>query len=354
MDGTIHLDTLYLNVKYPYSDVFKYWYGKVAGAEYRTLKEGIAYGDFVIRNGASCYKVSVWQHDARVFLTDQVDEKVGEGKGSGIWVQLGPKFLIEHFYHLQRAVKELLRAVGVIGDYPIKINRLDIALDLFGVSMQEQDINLWHAGWVGRSKISDLHFNSRTGALETIYIGSRNSPIYLRVYDKVAQAVQEGDIVYWLDVWQGFSGPVTRVEWQIKPSDGKFYKTITDFEQLIPFSILETLNYLVDWGRLCTPNPDDSNNRRWKDAEFWQKVRNLIQDNSAGVYWPVSRLGKEFHGISAAYIKFLSGTLSGGMARLGLDNPNMVSLLNGLAENGQSLEDIQKTAAKKAAVISKL
>lgn len=354
MDGIIHLDTLYLIVKYPYLDVFKKWHQKVEGADYRVLKEGIASGDFVIKNGASCYKVSVWQHDARVFLTDQVDEKVGAGKGSGIWVQLGPKFLIEHFYHLQKAVKELLEAVGVVGNHPIKVNRLDIALDLFGVSMQEQDISLWQAGWVGRSKVSDLHFNSRTGALETIYIGSRKSPVYLRVYDKVAQAIKEGDIEYWLDIWQEFHGAVTRVEWEIKPSDGNFCKSIVDFEMLIPFSILETLNYLVDWGRLCTPNPDDTNNRRWKDAEFWQRVRKLILDNSAGVDWPVSRYGKEFHGISAAYIKFLGGVLSGGMARFNLDNPNMVSLLDGLAKNGQSLDDMQKTATKKASVISKL
>ena len=34
------------------------------------------------------------RHDARVFLTDDVDEKRGDGNGMGIWVQLGPKFLI--------------------------------------------------------------------------------------------------------------------------------------------------------------------------------------------------------------------------------------------------------------------
>ncbi len=89
-DGVIHLDTLYLIVKYPYLDVFKSWYRHAEGIEYRKLKEGIQHGDFVVRNGASCYKFSLWQHDARIFLTDQVDEKVGEGNGSGIrfsWVQ---------------------------------------------------------------------------------------------------------------------------------------------------------------------------------------------------------------------------------------------------------------------------
>lgn len=71
MNGVILLDTLYLIVKYPYLDVFRDWYRHAEGIEYRKLKEGIQHGDFVVKNGASCYKVSVWQHDARIFLTCQ-------------------------------------------------------------------------------------------------------------------------------------------------------------------------------------------------------------------------------------------------------------------------------------------
>jgi hypothetical protein len=354
MNGIIHLDTLYLIVKYPYLDIFQKWYRYVEGAEYRMLKEGIQHGDFVVKNGASCYKVSVWQHDARIYLTDQVDEKVGEGKGSGMWVQLGPKFLIENIQHLQTAVKELLAAVGVDRDYPIKINRFDIAMDLFGEDMADQELSLWQNGWVGRSKVSDFHFNSRTGKLETIYLGSRKSAIYVRVYDKVAQALKEGDFPYWMDIWKNFIGPVTRIEWEIKPGDGNFYECVQDFSLFNGFAIRETLNYLLDWGRLCIPNPDDSNNRRWKDAPLWEKIRAMAAEFSNGVDWPCSRYGKEYHGISDPYIKFLSGTISGGMARFGLDNPNMIGLLEGLEENGHSLEVIQKIAVRKAAVLSRL
>src|SRR5215207_7748952 len=147
MNGVIHLDTLYLIVKYPYLDIFKKWYQQVEGIDYRVLKEGITSGDFVIKNGASCYKFSLWQHDARVFLTDQVDEKVGDRNGSGVWVQLGPKFITHNIYHLQKAVSELLEAIGIIGEYPIKINRLDLAMDLFDVDMKDQDLALWKNGW---------------------------------------------------------------------------------------------------------------------------------------------------------------------------------------------------------------
>jgi len=355
MHGIIHLDALYLNVKYPYLDVFKKWHHCIEGIEYRKLKEGIASGDFVIKNGSSCYKFSLWQHDARVFLTDQVDEKVGEGNGSGVWVQLGPKFITQHIYHLQNAVSELLKTVGITGSYPIKINRLDLAIDLFRVAMKDQNLALWQDGWVGRSKVSDFHFNSRTGQLETIYIGSRKSPVYLRVYDKVAQAIQEGDIDYWLDLWQGHhNGSVTRIEWEVKPKQGHFSNNLQDFSLFNGFSTRELLNYLLDWGRLCTPNPEDSNNRRWQDTPLWESVRALASEFSEGVDYPTSRYGKEFHGVSEAYVKFLSGTISGGMARFGLDNPNMVKLIEGLSKNGHDLEDIQKVAAKKAAVISRL
>lgn len=351
----IHLDTLYLLVKYPKLDVFKYWYSKVEHVEHRLLKRGIVSGDFVIKGGASCYKVSVWQHDARIFLTDQVDEKIGDGKGSGIWVQLGSKFLIQNIHNLHQAVKDLLFSIGVIGEYPTKINRLDVAIDLFGVNMQDEDLNSWRSGWVGRSKVSSLHFNSRTGALETINIGSRGSAVYLRIYDKVAQATAEGDIEYWRDVWQGYEGTVTRVEWEIKPDDGNFGKDLQDFSLFNSgFTVIELLNYLVDWGRLCIPDANDTNNRRWKDTPLWERVRTAVINFSTGHDYPISRHGKEFHGVSDGYIKFLSGTISGGMARLGLENPNMVTLLTGLSENGHGLESITRTAAKKATLFSKL
>jgi hypothetical protein len=317
------------------------------------LKEGIASGDFVVRGGASCYKVSVWQHDARIFFTDQVDDKVGKDKGAGIWVQLGSKFLIHHLGNLQKAVKELLAAVGVVGEYPIKINRLDVAIDLFGVNMQKQDLNLWRAGWVGRSKVSADFFNSCTGSLETINIGTRGSSIFLRIYDKQAQAIKEGDIDYWLDVWNCSPSAVTRVEWELKPKQGGFPMDLQDFSLLTGFSVRELLKYLIDWGRLCTPNSADSNNRRWEDASFWQAARALVTQFSADDF-PISRHGKEFHGVSDAYIKFLSGTISGGMARLASQEPDLYTLFDALSNKGHDLKAIRDKAIEKAAIYSKL
>ncbi len=354
MGGSISIDSLYLNVRYPRTDIFQRWYPFVEGMDYRRLKEGKVVGDFVVRNGASCYKFSLWQSDAKVFLTDQVDDKVGEGLGSGMWVQLGPKFLIHHANNLREAVKDLLAAVGMKEDYPIRITRIDVAVDLFGVAMNDQDTSVWQRGWVGRSKVSKLVFNSRTGALETINIGSRQSAVFLRIYDKIAQAVKDGDLEYWVDVWKGDKTPVTRVEWEVKPTEGNFSNDLKDFNLFIGFSVRELFNYLLDWGRLCIPDPGDSNNRRWQETSLWRDLRGLIATWADEVYWPTSRYGKEFHGVSQAYVRQVSGTLSGAMARFGEGKPDMIHLFEGLKKYGETLEVIKKKAVKKSEIYTRL
>jgi hypothetical protein len=354
MNAFITVDTMYINIKYPHPDLFRLWFRHVDGIDHRKLKEGVAVGNFVIRTGAAGYKISVWNHDARAFLTEDVDDKRGEGNGMGIWVQLGPKFMIQHINEIQKAVNEFLFSIGLRGDYPARITRLDMAIDLLGVSMMEQDINLWIDGWVGRSKVSGVFYNSRTGNLETFYVGSRKSPIFLRVYDKVAQSIMEGDINYWVDIWKEYKGPVTRIEWEVKPNDGKFQEDLKDLSKFSGFSTRELLIYLLDWGRLCIPNPLDSNRRRWEDTEFWINLRKYVTIWADGIDWPISRYGKEFHGISEPYIKLVSGTLSGAMARLDEKNPTLMGLIEGLEKHGQTLEAINQKAAAKAEIYSKL
>jgi hypothetical protein len=120
------------------------------------------------------------------------------------------------------------------------------------------------------------------------------------------------------------------------------------------FSIRELLNYLLDWGRLCVPDQGNINRARWQDTEFWSELRTFVTQWADGIYWPTSRLGKEFHPISEAYIKFLSGTIAGGIARFGGEEPNILHLIAGLATFGETQEKIIKKAAAKAAIISRL
>jgi len=346
---------MYLWVDYPKRDVFDYWYQFVKDRDSRLVKQGIAVKDYVVKGGACGYRVSVWQHDARVFLTDQVDEKCGEGQGMGAWVQLGPKFLLANNKNLYDAVRELLIGIGITKDiYQISITRIDLAVDLLGVSMQDQNIQFWSDGWVGRSKLSTIHKNSRTGNLETLYIGSRKSSVYLRIYDKVAQCMVDGDYVYWKDVWKGFAGPVTRIEWEVKPKDGNFSDDLKDFKKFCGFSMRELVNYLLDWGRLCIPDETDSNRNRWDESPLWIDLRDVVTRWRDEVSWPISRFGKEFHGVSDAYIKSVSGTISGAMARLSENDVSWIGLYEGLQKHGESLEKINQKAKKKAEIFKRL
>jgi len=351
----VSVDTLYLNVKYPRTDVFDRWFKVIQGCDSRDLNKGVTEGDFVVKRGTSGYKVSVWSHDIRAYLTDDVDEFRGEALGMGIWVQIGPKYLLEHppGNELREALREFLSAIGVKGDWTTRITRIDIALDLFDVELANQDIEMWRNGWVGRAGISSYFFNPKSGKLETINIGSRTSAIYLRIYDKVAQAEAEGDIEYWRDVWKGYSGQVTRVEWEIKPNKGGF-KEFEDFNNLCEMQVVEMMNYLVKWGRACIPNHDDSNNRRWEVSEFWQFVLEAADDWADGITWPSSRLGKEFKGISEGYLRGVAGTVSGAMARLSPENPNLFNMLTNMEDYGLGLKKIQKDAEAKAEIIKRV
>ena len=76
-----------------------------------------------------------------------------------------------------------------------------------------------------------------------------------------------------MDVWGNFQGPVTRIEWEVKPNDGNFSDDLKDLSLFNGFSIRELMNYLIDWGRLCDPNPNDSNRRRWNDSQFWADLK---------------------------------------------------------------------------------
>lgn len=96
-DAFIGIDSLYVVVEYPHKDLFLKWASHVKDLNDIRLYDGIAHDDFVLRRGLVGYKLSVWYEDARLLLTDRVDESlVGtmhEGHGMGAMLQLGPKWL---------------------------------------------------------------------------------------------------------------------------------------------------------------------------------------------------------------------------------------------------------------------
>ena len=66
------IDSLYLVMEYPHSDVFEFWASQIGDIHDPRLFEGIPYEDFLIRRGGLGYKLSVWINDARLFITDRV------------------------------------------------------------------------------------------------------------------------------------------------------------------------------------------------------------------------------------------------------------------------------------------
>ena len=111
--GQVSIDTLRLTVKYPKSDIFRYWNRYKEGSDTRALKRGIIAEDWIVSTGAAGYPLSLVEHDARIFLTNETDEIRGDKKGMGILVQLGPKFIIHHYPRLESAVDELLARLGI-------------------------------------------------------------------------------------------------------------------------------------------------------------------------------------------------------------------------------------------------
>jgi hypothetical protein len=96
--GFLGLDSLYLVLEYPHADVFQKWASAINNdINDVRLNDGVAYDDMVIRRGGLGYKLSVWDGDARLFLTNRVEEKLAgtsaEGQGMGVMLQLGPKWL---------------------------------------------------------------------------------------------------------------------------------------------------------------------------------------------------------------------------------------------------------------------
>ncbi|HMN11326.1 MAG TPA: hypothetical protein PKD55_03255, partial [Bellilinea sp.] len=186
------LDSLYLVVEYPHADVFQAWSLGVSDLSKPELYAGIPYGDMVLKRGANGYKLSVWDGDARVFLTDRVEDRLkgssAAGQGMGVMLQLGPKWL-RRFGNpadaqaLKDGVWTQLVCFGIKHPekYPMRVNRLDIALDVLGLDMASFSVDEWRRQWVGYAKPRTFHLSRLTGDLTGITIGSRKGNVCLTV-----------------------------------------------------------------------------------------------------------------------------------------------------------------------------
>ena len=290
-----------------------------------------------------------------MYLTDQVDELLGDGNGMGAWVQLGPRFLLEHplDQELKRGVAGLLQGTGIVGDWETRVTRLDVAIDIPDVRLSEEDVGQWQRGWVGRAKVSSTYMSPRSGDLQGIAIGSRRSAVYLQIYDKVAEAIKDCDYMQWISAWDGFLGPVARIEWEVKPNKGGFAASVADFRMLTEEGVVLLVNYLLKWGRLCVPT-SDSNNRRWPVAPLWGKVETVVDEWGRGTRGMMRRQRVGPAGVTDKYLRFVEGTVTGAMARVNPREPSLVSVLEELGKRGRGLTDMERDAKRKGEVIERL
>jgi len=356
------LDSLYVVLEYPLKDVYLRWSSSVTDLHDIRLSAGIPVGDLVVRRGGLGYKLSVWDVDARLFVTDRVDETLegtaAAGQGMGLMLQLGPQWLAKFgsVTHTDRLIAHVYDQFAVFGvenpnQYKARLNRVDIALDVFGLSVADLSIEEWRRGWVGYAKRKDYHDSSFTAELEGFSIGSSKGAVRFKIYDKVAESTSSGKSRFWRSVWavgEDKNISVARFEWTAKPYSGRFsdLRYLTDFNYV---RYLELLNYLSErWGRLCIPDTD-ANRSRWEMAPLWIEIRQLITEWTVAIDGSAKRRYEMRPDLKPAYISFLAGSLAGLMARLGVEErkEGPASLFDAIAYlEGEGHSIVRKAQAK--------
>ncbi len=287
----------------------------------------------------------------------------------GMMLQLGPKWLHQFGRafapnSLRRHVQGQLTWFGMeLPDrYPMRINRLDIALDVLNLAVSTFSIPDWLEGWVGYAKPKDFHFDSRSGKMTGFHVGSYKGNTSLKVYDKVLESQQGGDSRFWRSVWdvgEDEDVDVTRFEWTFRCYAGRFAR----MRYLADFSFekfLGLLNYAAwIWGSLRIPQPGDTSKHRWPYAPLWLDVLRFIDDYSMhaeDLVRPVYHLSPD---IKPDYLNSLAGWLAGLQAReaveKGKDGPvSLAAALSRMAQEGYTIDDIMERAWKKWQVFSRL
>ncbi len=382
--GFLGIDSLYLVLEYPHLDVFEQWSKPISDFTDPQLHEGIAYEGFVLRRGGLGYKLSVWFEDARLFITDRVNDKLegtsAEGQGMGVILQLGPLWLRKYGDVLaDKTFKENITGMFMLfgiqkpNDFNIRINRMDITVDLVGVDIDDLPVDRWRKHWVGFAKPKTMHFKSKTGGVEGFSVGSSQGSVRFKIYDKVAEAQKIGKYRFWRSVW-GLPDltdddetpeeeadtpiPVTRFEWSVRCYRARFInlRYLADFTY---DRFMALLNYAtMRWGQPRVPTAD-TNSTRWPIDPTWKQLTDLIDAWYFGYDETAKREYVFEPDINDHYLRFVSGTLAGLQVRVGFDKgkqepASLAQALSFLTREGHSIQDIMQRAEDKWQVFSRL
>jgi len=371
--GYVGLDSLYLVIEYSHADLYRAWAEVVRGVDSAELRGGVPYGSVLIRSGAHGYPLSVWEGDARLYMTERVTEELRgtsqEGQGMGALLQLGPQTLrtLGEVWEPKRLCEGVLAQLAAFGVkhvelYPMRINRADLTVDVIGLDLATLPVESWHDRWVGASRPRAIYYASDSGQVEGFTVGTSAGDVMFRLYDKVFESGQKGRLDFWRSVWgmaEADERPVTRFEWAVKCYQAGFgglgYLPDLTFERFCGL-----LNYVTQsWGRLCQPDPDDSNRSRWALDPLWAALLEMIAEWSFHYDETAAREYVFTPDLSSEYLMQLTGWLAGFMARVGirLDKSGPVSLARALAflhERGYTLADLDQKAQEKWEVMARL
>ncbi len=372
----IGIDSLYLVVEYPHDDLFKFWSAEVTDFSDPRLHEGLPYAHGVLRRGGLGYKLSVWDEDARLFMTDRVNDTLAgtgaEGQGMGVMLQLGPLWLRKFGEIGGTFAPEMLKecALGELmffgmlnpEQYPIRINRLDVTLDLLGLDGPTVCAYDWANQWVGYTRFRGNHFDTKTGDFEGLTVGTSAGGVSLRIYDKVRESRKRGKHTFWCSVWglpEEHDQSVMRLEWSVRCYQARFVN-LRYLSELTFDRFLALLNYvLLKWGQLREPLAEDVNRSRWPLAPLWAEVVHLVDEWSFHYDQVAERRYFFEPDISDVYLNALAGWLAGLLDRIAFDNGQSapVTLDQGLAYlqlRGFGAGTIQEKAGKKWEIFSRL
>lgn len=147
----------------------------------------------------------------------------------------------------------------------VNISRLDVAYDDFDrlLDLNKLISDTFSGYFVSRNK----HWNIQKGSRgSTVEHGDRGGSLYIRIYDKKAERKRD-DLEYW-----------ARCEMQLRDKlPGNFVEALLNGSDSIETLYFQVLNNYL---RYVQPSDTDSNKRRWKTADHWQRFLQTAEKRS--------------------------------------------------------------------------
>lgn len=232
---------------------------------------------------------------------------------------------------VKQKILELLETLGAKGednDLPLeRVSRFDYCID-FKTTSFELDYKsvVAHSKskreFSGEDNINSISFVSVGKNLSSARVGVMPNQ-QLAIYNKTKEIVARSK-PYWWKIWgiekEGFEGQIWRVEVRSGKKELNHWnlRRWNDFERMagdVASSILNNIRYV-------TPNPNDSNQSRWPDAEFWIVAKKEIKEDlfqyscNAKRQEIISDLRKN---VDICYKKLISGIITSYTAVAGMD-----------------------------------